>query len=222
MRAAALSKVRGCRYRTQLCNDGPRCSRPVCFFAHTACELRETDLVAVGPAASPKSARAAAAAGLPSVISLDKPGSGASTPRNPLDCRAGWGNSPPESEVSLSPANSFCLEAGLAPGSWASGTSAGFQGASLPLPRAPGGAITNPAGLRLAGSLPLPAPAERPLPASAIKLQAALAAAEAVASSGALAASEATSLHALLGPTRSADMQAYFAALVLGGQPMHA
>ncbi|KAK9845977.1 hypothetical protein WJX81_007463 [Elliptochloris bilobata] len=43
------------KYRTQLCNDGPMCSRPVCFFAHTASELRETDLAAAGPAVSPKS-----------------------------------------------------------------------------------------------------------------------------------------------------------------------
>lgn len=28
------------RYRTQLCNDGPSCSRSICFFAHTLEELR--------------------------------------------------------------------------------------------------------------------------------------------------------------------------------------
>ncbi len=28
------------RYRTQLCNDGMRCRRRVCFFAHTLEELR--------------------------------------------------------------------------------------------------------------------------------------------------------------------------------------
>lgn len=28
------------RYRTQLCNDGTHCKRRVCFFAHTASELR--------------------------------------------------------------------------------------------------------------------------------------------------------------------------------------
>ncbi|KIY99041.1 Zinc finger CCCH domain-containing protein 50 [Monoraphidium neglectum] len=28
------------RYRTQLCNDGNKCSRPICFFAHDAGELR--------------------------------------------------------------------------------------------------------------------------------------------------------------------------------------
>lgn len=30
----------GCRYRSQLCNDGPKCRRKVCFFAHTIDELR--------------------------------------------------------------------------------------------------------------------------------------------------------------------------------------
>ena len=29
-----------CRYRSQLCNDGPKCRRKVCFFAHTIDELR--------------------------------------------------------------------------------------------------------------------------------------------------------------------------------------
>ena len=29
-----------CRYRTQLCNDGERCRRHVCFFAHSLEELR--------------------------------------------------------------------------------------------------------------------------------------------------------------------------------------
>ena len=28
------------RYRTQLCNDGPSCSRAICFFAHSLDELR--------------------------------------------------------------------------------------------------------------------------------------------------------------------------------------
>ena len=28
------------RYRSQLCNDGPKCRRKVCFFAHTIDELR--------------------------------------------------------------------------------------------------------------------------------------------------------------------------------------
>jgi len=28
------------RYRSQLCNDGPKCKRKVCFFAHTIDELR--------------------------------------------------------------------------------------------------------------------------------------------------------------------------------------
>lgn len=28
------------RYRTQLCNDGEKCSRKICFFAHTLEELR--------------------------------------------------------------------------------------------------------------------------------------------------------------------------------------
>ena len=28
------------RYRTQLCNDGERCRRHVCFFAHSLEELR--------------------------------------------------------------------------------------------------------------------------------------------------------------------------------------
>ena len=28
------------RYRTQLCNDGPSCTRRICFFAHSLDELR--------------------------------------------------------------------------------------------------------------------------------------------------------------------------------------
>ena len=28
------------RYRTQLCNDGEKCARKICFFAHTLEELR--------------------------------------------------------------------------------------------------------------------------------------------------------------------------------------
>ncbi|EIE22970.1 hypothetical protein COCSUDRAFT_15840, partial [Coccomyxa subellipsoidea C-169] len=28
------------RYRSQLCNDGPKCRRRVCFFAHTIDQLR--------------------------------------------------------------------------------------------------------------------------------------------------------------------------------------
>ena len=28
------------RYRTQLCNDGEKCARKICFFAHTVGELR--------------------------------------------------------------------------------------------------------------------------------------------------------------------------------------
>ncbi len=28
------------RYRTQLCNDGPNCTRRICFFAHSLEELR--------------------------------------------------------------------------------------------------------------------------------------------------------------------------------------
>jgi hypothetical protein len=29
------------KYKTQLCKEGPRCSRPVCFFAHTVADLRQ-------------------------------------------------------------------------------------------------------------------------------------------------------------------------------------
>ena len=29
-----------CRYRTQLCNDGIKCRRHICFFAHSLEELR--------------------------------------------------------------------------------------------------------------------------------------------------------------------------------------
>lgn len=29
------------KYKTQLCKEGPRCSRPVCFFAHTVPDLRQ-------------------------------------------------------------------------------------------------------------------------------------------------------------------------------------
>ena len=29
-----------CRYRTQLCNDGTKCRRHICFFAHSLEELR--------------------------------------------------------------------------------------------------------------------------------------------------------------------------------------
>lgn len=29
------------RYRTQLCKDGARCRRPVCFFAHSVEDLRQ-------------------------------------------------------------------------------------------------------------------------------------------------------------------------------------
>ncbi len=176
MQAAPNRHLRhACRYRTQLCNDGPMCSRPVCFFAHTASELRETELAAAGPAASPKAAAraaaAAAAAGapapsLPPAVSLDKPGSGSSTPRNPLDCRAAWGQSPPESEVSLSPAGSFCLDGAGGSCGWP----AGLRGAalpannSLPLPRA----APPPAALPPARSAPAP---DRPLPPSALRLQ---------------------------------------------------
>ena len=32
--------MRARRYRSQLCNDGPKCRRKVCFFAHTIDELR--------------------------------------------------------------------------------------------------------------------------------------------------------------------------------------
>jgi len=50
------------KYRTQLCKEGPHCSRPVCFFAHTVKDLRQpthvfqeelhTDLVAQNTVAS--------------------------------------------------------------------------------------------------------------------------------------------------------------------------
>lgn len=29
-----------CRFRTQLCKDGNKCRRPVCFFSHSLTELR--------------------------------------------------------------------------------------------------------------------------------------------------------------------------------------
>lgn len=33
-----------CRYRTQLCNDGINCNRKICFFAHTAEDLRQSSV----------------------------------------------------------------------------------------------------------------------------------------------------------------------------------
>lgn len=39
------------RYRTQLCNDGPACSRKPCFFAHSLTELRSSE---VRPFVSPE------------------------------------------------------------------------------------------------------------------------------------------------------------------------
>lgn len=47
------------RYRTQLCNDGTHCKRRVCFFAHTASELRVPDSK---PFVNPQALAAATAA----------------------------------------------------------------------------------------------------------------------------------------------------------------
>jgi hypothetical protein len=49
------------RYRSQLCNDGPKCRRRVCFFAHTIDQLRvppskpfvAPDMLAGGAVAEP-------------------------------------------------------------------------------------------------------------------------------------------------------------------------
>ena len=57
MRLIVLTSCsRGRRYRTQLCNDGERCNRPVCFFAHTLVELR---VPAVKPFVPPEALAAA-------------------------------------------------------------------------------------------------------------------------------------------------------------------
>lgn len=48
------------QYRTRLCKDGPGCSRRVCFFAHTAEELRPLFLSAGG--VSPRSSNSASTA----------------------------------------------------------------------------------------------------------------------------------------------------------------
>lgn len=45
----------GCliRYRSQLCNDGPKCRRRVCFFAHTIDQLRVPSSKPLGAAEAP-------------------------------------------------------------------------------------------------------------------------------------------------------------------------
>ncbi|GBF96125.1 hypothetical protein Rsub_08873 [Raphidocelis subcapitata] len=37
-------------YRTQMCNDGAKCTRPICFFAHSAAELRTPAYPSLNPA----------------------------------------------------------------------------------------------------------------------------------------------------------------------------
>lgn len=35
-----LHHITRCRYKTRLCSFGRNCNRPICFFAHSAEELR--------------------------------------------------------------------------------------------------------------------------------------------------------------------------------------
>eukprot|EP00890_Picochlorum_soloecismus_P006786 jgi/Picsp_1/932/NSC_04417-R1_protein len=42
------------KYKTQLCKEGPRCSRPVCFFAHTVADLRQPTHILHGGSATQK------------------------------------------------------------------------------------------------------------------------------------------------------------------------
>lgn len=53
-----------CRYRTQLCNDGSKCRRHICFFAHSLEELRVPSVKPFVPPDALAAATTAAAADL--------------------------------------------------------------------------------------------------------------------------------------------------------------
>lgn len=53
-----------CRYKTTLCNLGDKCSREICFFAHSHKELRAPEPVPLANADTPAGQAAAAAAGI--------------------------------------------------------------------------------------------------------------------------------------------------------------
>jgi len=67
----ASALVMACRYRTQMCNDGIKCTRKICFFAHTPDELRQSSVKVMPPGEAAKAAAAAAAAvGMPANASF--------------------------------------------------------------------------------------------------------------------------------------------------------
>ncbi|XP_059651842.1 zinc finger CCCH domain-containing protein 30-like [Cornus florida] len=76
------------QYRTRLCKDGTSCARRVCFFAHTAEELRPLYVSTGSAVLSPRSTSAASAADMAAALSL-LPGSPSSAaafnqPMSPL------------------------------------------------------------------------------------------------------------------------------------------
>jgi len=64
-----------CRYRTQLCNDGTKCRRHICFFAHSLEELRVPTCKPFVPPDAVAAATSAAAADFARKVKLSVFGS---------------------------------------------------------------------------------------------------------------------------------------------------
>jgi hypothetical protein len=84
------------RYRTQLCNDGANCHRKICFFAHSASQLRVPDAKPFVPAEAVVAAAAAAAAGSCAADAL------AAGPTPPSPQRAAPAAAPPPAAANTS------------------------------------------------------------------------------------------------------------------------
>ncbi|KAL6769576.1 CGL112 [Auxenochlorella protothecoides x Auxenochlorella symbiontica] len=185
------------RYRTQMCTDGPRCQRRVCFFAHLEGEVRLPEGNAPLLSAELQSSLAAEALALQSArltSELDVGGGAAAPPpaTAPLGCllAAGVAGKPPlppgsPPEASGSPRIGVGLYATTADAAPRPGftleDAARLAGLVGPSPRDPGGRAAPPhlaasrlapGGRPLASALSLPAYHPGPLASQAQSLQA--------------------------------------------------